>query len=142
MSLAIYESADPTTDFSADGDMTNPIRQSFDGRVGGVKEIKYYVRNDNVSNTYTDIVVTPVDRNSPTTNFVDGTNGYSWKLKVGNTQPLAEEWDTIADGNTISFDNISDTVTYLPFWVRIEVPLSAPVDSFDSVVLRLTASES
>ena len=62
-------------------------------------------------------------------------------MKVGNDRPLEAEWNTILVGNTITLDPINDSNTYLPFWVRIEVPRATAVQSFDQVVLRISASE-
>jgi hypothetical protein len=81
----------------------------------------------------------PVD--SSGLSLIDGTAGFSWKLRAGNNRPLEAEWDTILDGNTINFSDINDSNTYLPFWVRIEVPRATPVQSFDQVTLRIAATE-
>lgn len=143
MSLKVYEEALPTTSFSTDGDMSNPIRHSFDGRLGGVIEKRYYLHNDDPLLYYSGITLTPLDTGPD--HLVDGTNGFSWKLKAGDQQPVAQEWATIDDGNAISFTAIGnsiqgDVTTYLPFWLRIEVPKGADIDSFDDITLRLTAS--
>lgn len=140
MGIKIYKEANPDSEFSVAGEMTNPIRHTFDGRVGGVIEARYYVRNDDSDLIYSGIEVTPVDTN-PDRNIVDGTDGYSWKLKSGDTQPLDEEWEIIDEGDTIEVGNLNDVNTYLPFWVRIEVPRNAEVESFDDVVLELSFDE-
>lgn len=138
--LKIYENANPASSFSTDGEMTNPIRHTFDGRVGGVIEKRYYVRNDNALVTYPGTVsLTAADVSGR--NIVNGTDGYSWKFKAGDTQPLDEEWATIDEGNTIQISGLVSTTTYIPFWVRIEVPSNAEVESFDDVKIALTANE-
>lgn len=139
MSLAIYETATPASAFSVSGTFTNPLLSTFDGTTGGVVEKKYYVRNDSVLHTYAGITVTPLD--SSGVSLIDGSVGYSWKLNAGNDRPLEAEWITVADGSAITLSDINDTNTYLPFWVRIEVPRGTSVQSFDQVTLRIATTE-
>lgn len=139
MSLSVYETATPASAFSASGVFTNPLLSTFDGTTGGTIEKKYFVRNSSILHTYAGLTLTPVD--SSGLNLVDGTEGFSWKLKAGNDKPLESEWNTISDGNTINLDDINDSNTYLPFWVRIQVPRATSVQSFDQVTLRITATE-
>ena len=139
MSLSVYESTDPASAFSASGTFTDPLLVTFDGTIGGVQEFKYYVRNDSVTHTYAGISMLPVDSSGLA--LIDGTEGFSWKLKAGSDQPLEAEWDTILDGNSITLSDIGDTNTFLPFWVRIAVPRATSVQSFDQVTLKITATE-
>lgn len=139
MGLKIYESVDPSTDFSIEGANTNPVRHTFDGRVGGVIEHRYYVRNDDNTIQCNNIEVTLEDNEGR--DIIHGTDGYVWKLKAGDTQPLDEEWRTINVASGIALNNLTDTTTYLPFWLRIEVPANAEVESFDDVKILLTCDE-
>jgi hypothetical protein len=138
--LGIYELADPSSAYSVSGIFTNPLSHTFDGVTGGIVEQKYYVRNDDAAVTYSGITLQAVDTGG--FGLVDS-NGYEWKLSAGNDQPLEQEWDSLAAGNTISlaYDGAGDISTYLPFWLRIKVPRGVTVQSFDSVVLRLEATE-
>jgi hypothetical protein len=139
--LRIYNTASPGASYSTDGEMSNPLRHGFDGRTGGVVEQLLYVRNDDPFVTYSGIQVTAVDTGSDK-NVVDGTDGYAWKLKAGSTQPIEEEWNSINEGNTILLSGqITDTSTYLPFWLRIEIPAGAPVESIDDVQLQIDYHE-
>lgn len=140
MSLHIYKTADVNDEVSEDGTFTNPIRHSGDGRLGQVIERRYFVRNDSASREYTEITVTPVDLETPS--LIDGTGGFSFKMRAGDSQPLEEEWDTISDGNSISIPNISDTTTFSPFWLRIKIPKGAEVKSYDDIRLRISCEES
>jgi hypothetical protein len=115
--------------------MTEPLRLGFDGREGGVSEVRRYVRNNDAAYTYSGIQVQPVDQSGR--DITDGTNGFSWKLSEGNTQPSSDEWSAITAGAAISLSNITDTSTYLPFWLRIEIPRGATVHSYDDVILRI-----
>lgn len=143
MPLRIYQVADPSTAFSNSGNMTNPFRVSFDGRLGGVVQNRLYLRNDDTSVYYSGINVFPVDTGA--NHITDGTNNYSWKLNLGDQQPLEQQWATIANNNTITISglggaHLADTTSYIPFWVRVEVPKGAPVNSYDEVIIRITAS--
>jgi len=139
MTLNIYETADSGSVFSADESFSNPIAHAFDGVLGTVLEIKYYVRNDDILRSYTNITVQPIDGGD---SLVDGSLGFSWKLFAGDTQPSADLWALVTEGASIDLADISDSNTYLPFWVRIEVPNNTEVSSFQSVVLRIAAVES
>jgi hypothetical protein len=137
MALVIYPTASSDNPYSQDGAMTNPIREAFDGRNGGTSETKYYLRNNNILYSYSTIVISLVD--SEGRNIVGGVDGYGWKLSSGDTQPTADEWEAITYGASISMSDISDTSTYLPFWVLIEIPRGAPVESHDDVTVRVSA---
>jgi hypothetical protein len=143
MTLRIYQEADPSSAFSQSGLMTHPFRASIDGRLGGVVETLMYVRNDDPTTYYSGINVFPVDNNN--THIIDGTNGFVWKLNPGYQQPLDQQWSTITPANTITIPAIGgsgmpNTTSYIPFWLRVEVPAGANIGSFDGVVIRLTAS--
>lgn len=140
MALKAYQSADPSTAFSIEGANTNPIRHTFDGRTGGVIETRYYVRNDDNTIQCSNIQVTLSDNEGR--DIIHGQDGYVWKLKAGDTQPLDEEWQTINVASGISLGNLTNTTTYLPFWLRVEVPANAAVESFDDVQVLLTCDES
>jgi len=145
VALKIYPAASPDDPYSQSGTMTNPMRHGFDGRVGRVVETKYYLRNDSaLAFSYTSIVIDPIDESGM--NITDS-NGFSWKLSEGDTQPTSAEWDVVTDGDAISMSDllatagVGDTSTYLPFWLRIEVPRGASVASYNDVILRITATE-
>lgn len=144
MALRIYPSADPGAAFSIDEDFDNPLAHTFDGVAGAIIQKRYYVRNDDNLRSYQDIQVQPIHVNG--LNIIDGTDGFSWRLIVGDEQPLEEQWSLVSPGNAISLADIgtpsvSDIVTFLPFWLRIEVPRGTPVQSFEGIKLRLSLTE-
>jgi len=139
MALKIYPEALPSNSFSQEGDMSNPLREAFDGSIGGTKETKYYLRNDDSLYNYSGITMTPLETQGRS--ITDGTDGYGWKLRVGDTQPTQDEWDLLSYGNTITFDDISDIATYLPFWIKIDIPRGAVIESHEDVILRVNATE-
>jgi len=139
MALKIYTAADPDSDLSTNGTYSNPLSLTFDGVNGGVIEKRLYVRNDNVNFTYSSITLTPNDTGIfPIT---DGSNGYSWKVLSGDQRPLEEQWSAKTAAESISLSNINDTTTYLSFWLRVEVPAAAAVESFQTVALRISSTE-
>lgn len=141
MSLRIYDSVSGSSSpFSVGGVFTHPLLTSVDGRTGGVIEKLLYVRNTNELFQYEDISVV-AEQSEGDIDLIGGTNGFSHKMKAGDTKPSSDEWLTIQAGNTISLEDISDIVTYLPFWIRIEVPRQVPVQRFRGVSLKIVATQ-
>jgi hypothetical protein len=139
MALTIYQQVNDTSGFSTDGSFGNAMRHAIDGRGGGAVEQLYYLRNDDATKTYSSISIIPVS--NPAKDIVSGPNGYSIKLFVGSTQPTTRQWENTTPANIITLADLSDTTTYLPFWVRIDVPRGAPVDTITSTFFRITATE-
>lgn len=135
MGLGIYTKQNADSLVSTDSYFTNPFATAFDGRAGGSVEKRLFVRNDDPLRSYEDIVVT-----------VDGVESwFSWKLSAGDTQPTSEEWSLLT-GDHAHLPNLGtsllpDIATYLPFWVRIEVPSNINVQVITSVQLRVDATE-
>jgi hypothetical protein len=141
--LKIYTSAVESAALSQEGTFTTPFATTIDGRTGGSSESRLYVRNDDVLYTYSGIQVTAVDTEGGS--VVDGSNGYSWKLSAGDTQPTVDEWSAITAGNTIELGYLgttaaSDTSTYLPFWIQQLIPRNAPVATYTDVDLVIEAT--
>jgi len=138
MSLDIY--TDTTVDSKiSSGTRTNPLQIALNGRSGDVKEIQLYVRSDSDVLAYTNISVHPV-LSTAGKNLITDTEFY-WKLKAGSTQPTKAEWDAITVGNTIGITNLSDSGTYIPFWLKVKIPANANTASFTHVSLRIEATE-
>ena len=146
MSLKIYEETNPQSVFTIAGSFLNPVALSFNGALGEVVEVRYFVRNDDETLYYTSIEVQPIDGGDGIVNGSGVTEGYNWKLKVGDQKPSESEWATITAGASISLSDIGsaaagDAATYLPFWIRINIPQDAPVASYQGVQLRISAQE-
>lgn len=144
MSLNIYSNADSSTFFSVDGAFTNPIIYSLDGITGGTLVQQYYLRNDDDTKYYTSITISPYVESGD--DITDGTNGFSWKLIGGSTQPLEQQWAITEEGNTLEMDNIGssgngDDTTYFPFWLRITVPHNLSAQAFSNIKLRISFTE-
>lgn len=145
MSLNIYEEPAPSTVFSADSTFSNALSLTVDGVIGAVRNTRYYIRNDDNTKFFTDIVLSAVVLSG--IDIVSGaTNGFVWKLIAGDTQPVEDQWGLTAAGNSISLSDIgssgnADTSTFLPFWLRIEVPRGSPVTSHQNIGLQITATD-
>jgi hypothetical protein len=144
MGLGLYTNATPGTKLSLAGAFTNPFTVTLDGRAGGQIEQRLYLRNDDVTFYYTGITLRPIDTIG--NSITDGTDGYSWKLRAGNTQPTSDEWAAITAGALISFADVGglgspNTSTYQPFWVRVEIPKFAAINTFTDVQLRIQATQ-
>jgi hypothetical protein len=122
------------------------LRATFDGRLGGVMDLRVYLRNDKPASWYTDIKVRAVDTVGD--DITDGSiPGFYWKIAQKDIALSHEEWDQIEAGNTleVGFDlgNTvrADVVTYIPLWVRIAVARQQRIQRIVDVVLRAEAQE-
>ncbi len=144
MGLLVYSAANPSSAFSTGGLFTNPLVKTFDGVTGNTVDTRYYVRNDSSARSYSGIVVAP--RLGGGDNIFDGTNGFIWKMIVGDTQPLDAQWDLVSAANSIVIPDIGtpsvgDTTTFEPFWLRMIVPRGASIKSYSGVILDITGTE-
>lgn len=144
MGLSIYLDAVPTEELSS-GTRTKPFSVSFDGRSGGAKEVKLYLRNDDSLFYYTDIELTLEDNASES--HIDGeATGFTWKLSPGDLKPTKNDWTHITAGTEIEFSDLGSggspaISTYLPFWIRIEVPPNTSVQTIDTINFVISAME-
>lgn len=143
MGIGIYTAATPGTKLSQAADFTNPLLVSIDGKIGGVIQHKLYVRNDDTDFWYSSTTITPVNTITPS---LISSPGFSWKLIVGNTQPTDDQWAVVVGGNTISLANLgsgagADTSTYLPFWLRVEIPRNTAVNTVLDTTLNINTNE-
>ena len=119
-----------------------PVITTHDGVLGEIVEIKLFVRNDDSTEYYTNIVVTPVSKTVPD-DTIGTASGHGVKLSAGSTQPTEAEWEAIDYGDAITLSDIGslgagDDSTYLGFWYRVEVPAGTPADNKENIVLRLS----
>lgn len=103
-----------------------PFRTHVDGRLGGSFEQVVYIRNDDVTDYYTDIVL-----EYQTTLYTDmgvlGSTGWGVKTVVGERRPTEAEWGVVQSGNRLELPDIGstaagDTSTYIPVWIRVYCP--------------------
>jgi hypothetical protein len=143
MGLGLYRQPDLNTIFST----TSPFTLTFDGKTGGSLEKCVYLRNDDTTKWYSSIQVEVVDNSG--NDITDGTRlGWEWRLKESNLPLMIDEWDEITPGNTLSIVSSlgssikTDTVTFLPIWIRVMIPGNQRIQVIDNVVFRIMATES
>lgn len=146
MSVGIYSSPDPTTVLSQNGQFTKPFAVTFDGRIGGYKEIKLFLRNDDPTRYYTNLVLSLEDlEGAPVTSRPEV--GFAWKLSYGDTKPTFNDWNNTPAANMLTIsDTIGavgnpDTSTYLPFWVFIQTPAHLDAQVFTGVKFVVEGNE-
>lgn len=119
-----------------------PVTTTHDGVLGEVVEVLLYLRNDDPSEYYDYITITPVSLVAPS--LVDNVStGFGIKLSPGETQPTEADWTAVDYAASIDMTDIGsagsgDTSSYLPFWARFEVPAGANADNKDTVVLEIS----
>lgn len=144
MALSIYETPNADTSFSS-GTNTNPISFTVDGTLGATITKKIYLRNDSASHYYTNIQITP-SYNLGEDIVTGSLSTFHWKLIAGDSQPLEDQWQLVSGGNTMTLPNLGSagnatTTTYLPFWLRVNVPKGIDIQVFEHVTLEVTATE-
>jgi len=145
MALGIYLLPSVDAKISQNGDFTNPFALTFDGRSGGVKQVRLYIRNDDQLLYYTNITLKMQDLSGDDIiNRID--DGFAWKLSEGDVQPTQNDWNNIAAANTISLPDIGangtpDSSSFLPFWVYVQVPPGLNVQTFNLVQFVLQGEE-
>lgn len=145
MAVDIYISPDGVSAVSQDGAFTNPFSLTFDGRTGGTRQMRLYIRNDDALQYYTNLSLT-LQENSSFPIIDNSIDGFAWKLSEGDTQPTEADWANISSGNVIAFSDLGssgspDTSTYLPFWVYVQIPPGLDVQVFDRVQFVLSGEE-
>jgi len=125
---------------------SDPIRSAINGLKGGAKDILLYVRNDDISVYYRDLLLVLDSKDGKTGYLTDDSNGVYVKFLSGQDQPNEREWDLVLPAESIPLDDIgdregADTHQYHPFWVRIYVPGNSSVGFIDIGSLRLYFTE-
>ena len=144
MSLAPYTSAIETAEITSGEDFESPFLVTIDGVLGGVIQKRLYLRNKDTAKSYSSITVSVSNEADPA--LIDDSKGISWKLFAGDQQPTDEQWKLTSPVNTINLPDIgtvsvSDTSTYLPFWVRVEIPRSTDIQTIKDIKILTIANE-
>jgi hypothetical protein len=123
-----------------------PFTVTVDGRVGGTIDQRVYLRNDHAYRWYSNITIQAVDTDGK--DMVSGTvPGFYWKLAEGDNSLCLEEWELVAQGNTLTLsqeigsETAGDIVTYVPIWVRTSIPKGIPIQTIKDIYLRISATE-
>lgn len=123
----------------------NPLRTVHNGKPGGADDKLLFIRNNDESNYYTDIVVSYENLNADDYGEV-GSTGWAVKFLYGTRRPTEEEWDSVRGGQSIGIPDIgsssaADTYTYHPIWVRVYCPGEAPAQIREGQTIRVWFNE-
>lgn len=141
--LAFYEDTlDPETYLSFGDTASNPFRITVDGVLGGTIVKRVHLHNDNPDYYFTNIVVSLYD-SSEGSQYTSGF--WRWKLINSIYEPVPEQWDQVANNNTLSIDDIgsssaSNTSDFIPIWIQCTVPAGMLAVNITDVSLRVSAS--
>jgi len=136
--LGLYESADAATQISENGDQTNPFSITAEGTNSNTIDTKIYVRNDDATKGYTNVIVQPYYSGGGNSK-VSGQYGWGWKLYSSDVQPTESQWSSVDYGNILSFGSII-TTGFTPFWVRITMPPNRSPEVLIDTFLNITYS--
>lgn len=123
----------------------DPLRTVHNGQPGGACEKLIFIRNDDSSNYYTDMVLS-YENNIADDYGVLGSTGWSVKFLYGRRQPTEEEWDVVTADSAIRIPDIgnslaADTSTFHPVWIRVYCPGGSPAQIREGQRIKLSFSE-
>lgn len=122
-----------------------PLRTVHNGKTGGADDKLLFIRNDDSTCYYTDIIVSY--DNSQLDDYGEfGSTGWSFKLLHGSRRPTEAEWDSVRSGESISIGDIgstvaADTYTFHPFWIRAYCPGNSPAQIREGQAVRVWFDE-
>jgi len=129
-------------------DTSNPITTIHDGKDGDTNAIVLYLRNDNATKWYSNILILPLDLidANPYGDVGYVETGWGVKLNKGGSEPTDAEWADIDWGSHIHMDNVGsgvagDAATYYPFWYLISCPPNTNAQNKSDIVLNVTYTE-
>ena len=149
MALGIYIKEDDTFFLvSSADDLDSPLTTTHDGKRGDTKTLQLYVRNDDVTKWYSNIVITPVDLidANPYGDVAYDETGWGVKLNQGSEEPTQGEWENVDWGDAIDMADVGadsgyDIATYYPLWYLISCPPNTDAQTKTDIVLDLAYTE-
>lgn len=148
MGLAVYYKDEDDQFQRTTEDFDIPISTVHDGKTGDIKTVQLYLRNDDKTKWFSNVLAEPVDLEN-TGSFDDVAyteTGWGVKLNAGAVEPTTGEWDDLGWGEQISLSNVGsasvyDTTTYQPFWYYITCPPNEDVKIKLDIVLDVNYTE-
>lgn len=118
-----YASLTPS---STETSRQGPHRTFSDGRLGGAHEQLVYLRNDDASSYYTDLLLS-YEQEIYNDSGEFGETGWGTKCAYGERRPTEAEWNEIRSGEPLALPDIgstdaADTYTFHPVWIRVYCP--------------------
>jgi hypothetical protein len=144
MSLGIYYKNEENQyiEVSRDQDLSLPIKTIHNGRTGDYKVFQLYIRNNDTSKNFSNIVVSPEDFLNPygDNEAMYNESGWGVKLSTSVSLPSVAEWENTPWGEVASFALIEGT-NYIPFWYYITCPPNNKVEIKTNIILRVYFTE-
>ena len=148
LQLFYKNSNDEFVAITSNRDLTSPLPTTHDGKTGDEQTIQCYLRNDDVTKWFSNIVIRPVDLTdaNPYGDTIFTETGWGVKLSKGAEEPTKGEWEDIDYADSITMDDIgsdsgADTATYFPFWYLITCPPNTNAVIKTDVVLNVAYTE-
>ena len=130
------------------GDLTQPLTTIHDGKTGDTQTVQVYIRNNDSSKWFSNIIIKPVDLidANPYGDIIYTETGWGVKLNNGSEEPTQSEWEDIEWGNEINVDDIgtnllANTTAYYPFWFLITCPPNTNAKIKTDIVLDVAYTE-
>ena len=130
------------------GDLTQPLTTTHDGKTGDEQTVQVYLRNDDATKWYSNIIIKPVDLvdANPYGDIIYSETGWGVKLNKGSEEPTQGEWEDLDWGDSINMENIgsnslANTATYYPFWFLITCPPNTNAKIKTDIVLNVSYTE-
>ena len=130
------------------GDLLSPLTTVHDGKTGDIQTVKVYLRNNDTSKWFSNIIIKPIDLidANPYGDIIYSETGWGVKLNGGAEEPTSGEWDDIDWGDQISMPNLGsnaspDVATYSPFWFLITCPPNTDAKTKTDIVLNVSYTE-
>lgn len=143
MLIMFRKDDDVFNEITRNTDLTNPVWTTHDGQTGGIVTLQLYLKNDDVAKWYSNVTVQPIDLVDayPYGDVGYDETGWGVKLSEGSTEPTIAQWEDIDWGNTITMPDITDAVSYIPFWYLISCPPLIDAKTKTDIVLRTAYTE-
>ena len=143
-----YKEDDVFKEITQASDLANPLTTVHDGKTGDIKTVQVYLRNDDSSLWFSNIIIKPIDLvdANPYGDIAYTETGWGVKLSPGSEEPTESEWDDINWGNQIDMSNIGsdgsyNITTYYPFWYLITCPPNTDAKVKTDIVLNVSYTE-
>lgn len=150
MALDLYTYDSDTDTFvqhSKNGLFNNPAQTTHDGSNGEVVEKKLFLRNDDDTMYYTNLIMQPLPLTKTAVGDINFPEAFvTFKIIVQNEQPTENQWKAVQSGAAVTFSDIGSSAAgdtaYKPFWVYVGIPAGTRVQNINDIALHLEQEES
>ena len=129
-------------------DGLDPLTSVHDGKTGSVVTKQLYLRNNDPSKWYSNIIIRPIDLvdANPYGDIAYSETGWGVKLSEEENEPSSSEWEGIDWGGSIDIidlgsDSGPDTTTYVPFWYLESCPPNTDAVIKTDIVINVSYTE-